>query len=475
MTFLGLSPSADPATIDAVTGDITTFADLLATGAANVEPVGSQRTALFLIARNDRFTLSTYAGALTAGHAVVLLDARSPATVIGEVVATYGPAWIACPSGDADRLRSAGVGVESVTAVGGGEIVRTSCRGFASVHARLGVMLSTSGTTGSGKFVRLSRENVEANARSIAACLSLTAADRPITSLPLPYSFGLSVVNSHWAAGAAVVLTDESVMQGSFWDAFRVRRCTTLAGVPFTYQMLERIGFRTMDLPDLTTLQQAGGALDRRLTELYAEWAVATGRRFFVMYGQTEATARIACIPADRLAAKIGSAGAAIPGGRLSIDGGGVDGRDGRATGEVVYEGPNVMLGYATGPDDLALGDTMGGVLRTGDIGYLDEEGYLHLTGRSKRIAKVFGVRINLDEVETVIRESGPAAVVGGDDMLWAFCAFGTDDSVATLGQMLSRRFRLHHTAVRLRRVDEIPTTASGKTDYQQVARWITT
>jgi acyl-CoA synthetase (AMP-forming)/AMP-acid ligase II len=142
--------------------------------------------------------------------------------------------------------------------------------------------------------------------------------------------------------------------------------------------------------------------------------------------------------------------------------------------GEVVYEGPNVMLGYAVRRDDLRLGDELRGVLRTGDIGYLDDEGFLYLTGRSKRIAKVFGLRINLDEVELMLRESGPAAAIAGTDVIRGFCAFGTDESVAELRESLSRRLRIHRSAIELRRVREIPVSGSGKVDYQQVERWIT-
>jgi acyl-CoA synthetase (AMP-forming)/AMP-acid ligase II len=200
------------------------------------------------------------------------------------------------------------------------------------------------------------------------------------------------------------------------------------------------------------------------------------GGRFFVMYGQTEATARIAYVPPDRLPEKLGSAGIAIPGGRLRVDPDGTESdRGGPPTpGEVVYEGPNVMLGYADGPADLAAGDELHGVLRTGDLGYLDDEGFLFLVGRSKRIAKVFGLRVNLDEVEVTLRAHGPAAVVGGDDSLWAFCAFGTEAELETLAGELARRYRLHPTALRLRRVDVVPTTAAGKIDYRQVQAWTT-
>jgi acyl-CoA synthetase (AMP-forming)/AMP-acid ligase II len=132
------------------------------------------------------------------------------------------------------------------------------------------------------------------------------------------------------------------------------------------------------------------------------------------------------------------------------------------------------MLGYAEGSADLARGDELGGVLRTGDIGYLDEEGFLFLTGRSKRIAKVFGLRVNLDEVEARLRQEGPAAVVGGQDRIWAFCAFGTQASVSDLADTLAREFRLHRSALEFRRIDAVPTTSSGKTDYRQVDAWTT-
>jgi acyl-coenzyme A synthetase/AMP-(fatty) acid ligase len=250
--------------------------------------------------------------------------------------------------------------------------------------------------------------------------------------------------------------------------------CTSIAGVPYTYQMLERIGYRDMSLPSVRTMLQAGGALDRELAQTYGEHMRMKGGRFFVMYGQTEATARIAYVPPDRLEDKPGSAGIAIPGGHLRIDPiAGVGPRE-RAVGEVVYEGPNVMMGYAEDAEDLGDGDVLGGVLHTGDIGYLDDEGFLFLIGRSKRIAKVFGMRINLDEVETMLRESGPAAVIAGDDVIRGYCAFGTVDSVASLRDSLSRRLRIHRSALDLRHVAAIPVTTSGKVDYRELERWIT-
>jgi acyl-CoA synthetase (AMP-forming)/AMP-acid ligase II len=461
--------SSAPAIIDPVSGASLSTGDLLDEGSEILAPLDRRRDLLFLLARNDRFTVATYAAGLLDGHAVALVDGQAPTALTASIAMAYGPRWIAGPPGLAGELATAGVPIDETRAAGAGEVVRTGYQP-PLLHPDLAVLLTTSGTTGSRKLVRLSAANVASNAASIVEYLGLTPDERPITSLPLHYSFGLSVLNSHWMSGAAVVLSADSVLQPSFWEAVRTTGATSLAGVPFTYQMLERIGFRTMDVPSIRTLQQAGGALDRRLAQLYGEHMAACGGRFFVMYGQTEATARIAYVPPDRLAEKIGSAGIAIPNGRISIEG-----ADGEDVGEVVYEGPNVMLGYASERADLAVGDELGGVLRTGDLGFQDGEGYLFLVGRSKRIAKVFGLRVNLDEVEATLKEHGPVAVVGTDDAIWAFCGFGTEESLRQTASEMARGYRLHPSAIHLQRVEMIPTTGSGKTDYREVERWIPT
>jgi acyl-CoA synthetase (AMP-forming)/AMP-acid ligase II len=471
---LGLEPSDRPAVIDAASATVLSYAELIARAHAARAPLGDSRQLLFLFARNDLFSAVTYAGALLGRHPVALLDAKSPMASAASVVASYGPAWIAGPEGIGQQLAAEAVPVERTVTTEGGELVRTGYPAQVPLHPDLAVMLTTSGTTGSSKFVRLSQRNLEANAGSIVGYLGLTPSDRAITSLPIHYSFGLSVLNSHWMAKATVVMTGESIIQKPFWEVFARHECTSLAGVPYTYQMLERVGFRKMALPSLNTLQQAGGALDRRLAAEYGTFMADRGGRFFVMYGQTEATARIAYLPPERLPDKLGSAGIAIPGGRLSIEPAGAETTDGRVTGEVVYQGPNVMLGYADRPADLARGDDLGGVLRTGDMGYLDEDGFLFLAGRSKRIAKVFGLRVNLDEIEARLREHGPAAVVGGQDRIWAFCAFGSEASVGALAESYARDYRLHRSALEFRHIDEIPTTSSGKTDYRQVDAWTT-
>jgi acyl-CoA synthetase (AMP-forming)/AMP-acid ligase II len=318
-------------------------------------------------------------------------------------------------------------------------------------HPDLAVLLATSGSTGSPKLVRLSRQAVLANATAIASALAIGPDDVAPTSLPLYYSYGLSVLNSHLAAGASVVLTDAGLLERSFWAQLDTHRCTSLAAVPYQYEMLRRLRFDPAEHATLTTLTQAGGRLRPELITQFA----AKAERFFVMYGQTEATARMTVLPPHLLTAKPGSVGPAIPGGHLSCE-----------DGEIVYHGPNVMMGYAENAADLALGDGLGGVLRTGDLGHLDDEGFLHITGRLKRIAKVFGVRVSLDDVERALRDCGPVAATSGDDRVTVW-AEGLDSAACvTLARRLGSELRLHWSGFDVRPVDRLPLLATGKIDY---------
>lgn len=317
------------------------------------------------------------------------------------------------------------------------------------VHPDLAVLLTTSGSTGNPKLVRLSRTAVRTNAEQIAQALEIDGNEVAITTLPLFYSYGLSVLNSHLIRGATVVLERTGIMQRTFWNAAVEHQVTSMAFVPSQYEMLRRLRFDPAKYPALRTLTQAGGRLRAdRVTEFAGRMATVGGK-LFVMYGQTEAAPRMATLPPDRLADKLGSVGRALPGGEFVIE-----------DDEVVYRGPNVMMGYAETADDLVKDDEQGGVLRTGDLGRLDDEGFLFITGRLKRMAKVFGVRINLDDIE----KNFPVAAVAGDDKLIVF----TDDAdVTALRGKIAEWLGTHHTGVVVHRIQALPLLPNGKTDYR--------
>ncbi|MGM0488572.1 MAG: AMP-binding protein, partial [Planctomycetota bacterium] len=325
------------------------------------------------------------------------------------------------------------------------------------IHDDLSVLLPTSGTTGTPKMVKLTRANLEANARSIAEYLELDSREKPITYLPMHYCYGLSIINSHLMVGATLVLTKKGVLQREFWETFQAYGCTSFSGVPYAYRMLDRINLVSRQLPTLKAMTQSGGPLEPPQVEKYARYMNSLGGQFFVMYGQTEATARISYLPPDRAFEKTRSVGIAIPGGDLSIKT-----EDDRLTkepnikGEVVYQGPNVMMGYATSQEELGRPNEMHGVLTTGDLGYLDDEGFLYLTGRSKRIAKVFGLRINLDEVEAKVNQHSPSAVIGVTDTIVVFYEGLSMKEAERLKHELANEYTIHVSAFRFQSVDDI-------------------
>ena len=254
----------------------------------------------------------------------------------------------------------------------------------ADLHEDLALLLSTSGTTGSPKLVRLSHTNVLANARAIVDYLELNEHDVAPTVLPMHYCYGLSVVHSHLLAGASLLLTEDSVVDASFWADVRRHGATSLAGVPYTFELLDRVGFADMELPQLRYLSQAGGRLAPEDVRRYARLGRERGWDLFVMYGQTEATARMAYLPPLLAETAPGTIGIPVAGGSFTIEPlpeRPLAGPSAPEVGELVYHGPNVMLGYAESPADLALGRTVT-ELRTGDIGHQREDGLFEVVGR---------------------------------------------------------------------------------------------
>lgn len=417
-----------------------------------------------------------YLGAWRAGRAVALLDPGLGEATLTDLVARFSPALVIGPDPDAGEPSG-----RTLSAVNGYARRDDPLLGpvwvhpgeAAAVHKGLGILLATSGSTGNPKLVRLSREGILANAAAIAQVLALTPDELAPTSLKVYYSYGMSVLHSHLIVGAGVLVHDADLLQREFWTALDRYGATSLAGVPYQYQMLKRLRFAPADHPTLRTLTQAGGRLAPELVSDFHQRMAAVGGRFYVMYGQTEAGPRITTLPAEALPAKLGSVGPALPGGRLSIrTESGQETTEPGVIGEIVYRGPNVMLGYAETSDDLARGDELGGVLRTGDRGYLDEDGYLFHVGRSSRFAKAFGVRLNLDDIEAIAGTvHTPVAAVSGDDRVVVFAEGADEESLRTISKTLAERLRLHRTGIDARAVDALPRLGNGKTDYTTLER----
>jgi acyl-coenzyme A synthetase/AMP-(fatty) acid ligase len=348
------------------------------------------------------------------------------------------------------------------TSDGGCELLERRPGSSHDLHPDLALLLSTSGSTGAPRLVRLSHANLLANASAIAGYLALTSDDRAVTSLPLHYCYGLSVLHSHLLVGAGVVVTDRSVVDRCFWDELRRHRVTSLAGVPHTFDLLQRAGFGDLDAPSLRAVTQAGGRLDPADVRRLARQGADQGWDLFVMYGQTEATARMAYLPPALALDHPGAIGIPIPGGALRLEPcvGADDG-----VGELVYEGPNVMLGYADGPGDLALCATLE-ELRTGDLARRNEAGLYEIVGRRSRFAKVCGLRVDLDHVESALRAVGIGALCASDDekVGVVVCSADVHDVTAQVVAITG----LPPTRIFVAAVDELPRLPNGKADHRR-------
>jgi acyl-CoA synthetase (AMP-forming)/AMP-acid ligase II len=399
-----------------------------------------ERATVLLGGRPSRSWITSYLALRSIGHVPILVGDRS-----AQIAATWAP-------------------VASIHATAEGsaiEVADRSGRRAAELHPDLALLLSTSGSTGSPKLVRLSHENLDANAAAIATSLGLQADDVGITSLPLHYCYGLSVLHSHLSVGAAVSVIDASVVDPCFARALEDHRVTTLAAVPHSLRLLEAAGPERIATAQMRRLTQAGGRLDDDARARWRSRCASWGIDLVIMYGQTEATARMAVLPPVlEPFAPAGSIGVPVPGGSLRTEP--IDSAA-PGVGELVYQGPNVMMGYACTLEDLGQGPELT-ELRTGDLGRFDPASRTWVvTGRAARFIKPFGLRIDLDALEGSLgAHLGEVAIGGDDDRLVIVAPQATE---ARARQAAAEATGLPASAV-VASAGPIPRTESGKVDH---------
>ncbi|MET0597935.1 MAG: AMP-binding protein [Mesorhizobium sp.] len=448
----GLARFGDAPALLTRSGETISYRELSRRVDAFALSLGPKKRLLALEAAHSEHMVVAYLGALRGGHAVALVSAEDGA----EGVRRFQPELFYRSVDGRWRLDAA-----------------EEEPGAASLHPDLALLLKTSGSTGIGKGVRLSRQAVASNASAIAAYLGLVGSDRAALILPLHYCYGLSVLNAHLAVGASVWLSDRSIVSAGFLPGLKESGATNLSGVPYSFELLDRIGFRTESFPALRLMTVAGGRLAAEMLRSYARHMERQGGHFFAMYGQTEATARMAYLPPDMALAHPDCIGVAIPGGELAI----VD-EQGRSvdawgqTGELVFRGPNVMMGYAETRDDLARGAELS-ELATGDLAERDPRGLFRVVGRKSRMSKIAGIRLGHDALEAGLAAQGiGAAVVGDDERVVA--VFASAHSARHVRDALAQVAGLTRTQADAVRVAALPRLASGKVDLKALACHLT-
>ncbi|RJP71134.1 MAG: AMP-dependent synthetase [Candidatus Abyssobacteria bacterium SURF_17] len=310
----------------------------------------------------------------------------------------------------------------------------------------LAAIMFTSGSTGRPKGVMVTHRNIEANTKDIVTYMELTREDRVLAVLPFSYCFGLSSLHTHLWAGASVVLASTFMFPEKSLDELEDKECTGFAGVPSSYQiLLRRTRFAARRFPKLRWLQQAGGKLPAPiLGELRAAQPAV---KIFVMYGQTEATARLSYLPPELLELKEGSIGRGLPSTKLEvIQETGEPVRPGsEEIGEIVGSGPNISPGYWNDPEETAA-FFRNGKLYTGDLARVDKDGFIYIVDRARDFIKCMGNRVSPQEIEEVIAGHPDvlhAAVTGVPDDLWgeAIAAFVVPRKPGLITENAIRRF----------------------------------
>lgn len=442
--------------------DSVTFRSL-ALQADHVASHIKNRSLIFCLASNTIESVIGYVGFQRAGHVCLMLHSKIDEAKLFELIEKFRPNYLWNPTNWSTAFE------ESSDFVFDRYQLVTLSKEEHEIHADLALLMSTSGSTGSPVMVRQSGSNLESNATSIIQSLELTAADRAITTLPMNYTYGLSIINSQLSAGGSIVMSEATLMDRKFWEQIESYTPTYFGGVPYTYEMLNRIGLKRLANSSVRMLTQAGGKLASDLVSRTVAECQSLGIKFYVMYGQTEATARMSVLPWDEAADHPDSIGRAIPGGEfkvVDVDNGNEVGQE--VVGELIYRGPNVAMGYAGSVIDLARGDDFQSLLQTGDLAKKDNQNLVYIVGRKKRFIKIFGNRINLEDVDSFLSKNGYEAVcTGHDDNL--VINIVTTELDKMLIEHVAQFLGVHKSSIVIRTIESIPRNEAGKILFSEI------
>jgi acyl-coenzyme A synthetase/AMP-(fatty) acid ligase len=455
-------PTAALAAIDDAGGQLT-YGELTSLS-KELSSVLPQRELVFCLCENKVGSLAGFVALYENKDVCLLINAAIDRELLNTLYETYHPSYYWMPENKIDDF-----GFQPVYRYKDFALCSTGEKA-PEMLPDLSLLMTTSGTTGSPKLVRHKYGNVENNAKNVAKAFGWTPQERGIIDLPMQYTMGLNVICSHLQAGATVLLVAASLMNPKYWKFIKEQQGTNFTGVPFSYEILNRLRFFKMDLPCLTTMAEGGGKLSDTLFAAFANYAEEKGKRFFATFGTTETTARLAFLSPEKAARKIGSIGKAIPEGKLYlVDENGNQICEPDREGELIYEGPNVTMGYATCIEDLTKGDEFCGVYHTGDIAKMDEDGCFYIVGRMKRFLKLFGLRVSLDQSERIISEHfGIECACTGDDTKMKI--FITKEELKEeVKKLISEKTGLISTSFEVNYIESIPRFESGKINYKQL------
>jgi len=424
----------------------------------------SERSLVLILAHNDVPTASFLLSCLEKGWVPLLVNSNIDELLLNEYILKYRPNAIF--SGDVEKYSRLLKCLQKKKWFDSSIFILNQEKH--ELNRNLSLLLPTSGSTGSPKLVRHSYDNLRISAESVSEFFKFTPSDVGLATLPIYYTMGLSVVYSLLSAGAQVRLSNYSITDREFWNVLKSEEVSVLTGVPYSFDLLFKMRFERIKIPSLRIISQGGGKLSDAVWEKLVIYAEQNNLQFIPTYGQTEGTARMSFLDSKYTNTKKGSIGKAIPNGSFEI----WDALDRPieemvATGELIYKGGNVTLGYAEDLNDLKKGDERFGILRTGDIVRRDVDGFYYIIGRSKRFLKIFGLRISLDEIELLIKNHFQIDCYcsGSDELLEIYV--NREDLLEEIKFWLVKKINLFHNVVQVNYIVEIPRNNIGKVIFK--------
>ena len=412
---------------------------------------------VLILADNSEEFIFAYLSFFNKNFSQILIDPKIDNKLLSNLINDYQPDFILYRSNKFKDFKNY-VEIFKIREL---KIAKINTSNKLTINKNLALLLSTSGSTGSTKLAKISYANVKDNTKNIVKYLNIKPNHLTITTMPPYYTYGLSLINTHLFVGGSILINNLSAFDKNFWKIIKEKKVNSFGGVPFFYEILKKLNFDRFKLPNLKYFTQAGGKLDKNLKKYFINYAEKNEIKFIMMYGQVEATSRISYLPFKYARKKIDSVGKAIPGGKVFLD---TNKKEQEA--EILYKGKNIFMGYSKNAKDLSE-DRTNKILKTGDLGKIDEEGFIYITGRKKREVKLFGNRINLDEVEVILRNKNyDCYCIGRSDKIIIF-----NRSKKILANEIlthiSKITNLNKNSFKINALNELPLNSSGKISYK--------
>ena len=432
-----------------------TYGDIL-NDVKNFKKYFIKKNIVLIFCDNSYEFIVTYVAAIKFNQVLILLDSQLNKKDYEKILNKYKPNFIFCKkSFDINNYTK-------VLKLNEYSFLKRKILFNFPINKEISCLISTSGTTGEKKFVKIGKSNLLSNTLGITKMLGIKKKDITITTMPPNYSYALSIINTHLMNGAKIILNRYSLIDRNFWDLFNKYKPCNLNGVPYIFEILNKIGFEKLK-KNLRYITQAGGKLEKKLRDKIIEFCKDENIKFYIMYGQAEASPRISIMPWNLLQKFPDSVGLPLPGGKIKIK------KKSKADtdGEIVYKGKNVFLGYSNSYRDLKNKDKIKGILNTGDIGFLDKNNLIHLTGRKKRILKIFGIRISLDLLEQELQKHNYQCICNGNDKkLQIHILANTKVNLPELNKLIIEITGINKNFIETIKVKKFQRNAFGKIKY---------